>query len=115
MFQGCEALESVPEGLFDAFEQVTTYAYTFQNCTALKSIPVSLFDASKGITAVNFLFAGCSGLTGESPYTLVEGVKIHLYERTTTNGFTKAITSRTKCFNGCTGLTDYEAIPTAWK
>ena len=76
---------------------------------------VSLFDASKGITAVNFLFAGCSGLTGESPYTLVEGVKIHLYERTTTNGFTKAITSRTKCFNGCTGLTDYEAIPTAWK
>lgn len=115
MFQGCKALESVPEGLFDAFEQVTTYAYTFQNCTALKSIPVSLFDASKGITAVNFLFAGCSGLTGESPYTLVEGVKIHLYERTTTNGFTKAITSRTKCFNGCTGLTDYEAIPTAWK
>lgn len=115
MFHNCEALEEVPEGLFDAFEQVTTYAYTFQNCTALERIPAGLFDASKGLTTVNYLFAGCSKLSCESPYTSVEGVKIHLYERTTSNGFTKAITSRTKCFNGCTGLTDYEDIPLVWK
>lgn len=115
MFQNCETLANVPEGLFDAFEQVTTYAYTFRNCTALESIPASLFDASKEVSTVNYLFAGCSKLSCESPYTLVDGIKIHLYERTTSNGFIKAITSRTKCFNGCTGLTDYDTIPTTWK
>ena len=57
----------------------------------------------------------CSALTGESSYTMVNGKKVHLYERqnypehfTTPKYFKYA-------FYGCTGLTDFAQIPSDWK
>ena len=64
------------------------------------------------------LFDGCTSLTGESPYTVVNGVKYHLYERTSANseasGF-KAVTAHDFAFRGCTGLSDYSKIDGTWK
>lgn len=114
LFQNCTNLISVPEGLLDSFTEATGFATLFSGCTNLKTVPVSLFDACKKVNSFANAFNGCTALTGESPYTLVEGVKVHLYERSTDNGF-KAPSTKTKCFFNCTGLSDYDLIPTAWK
>ena len=61
------------------------------------------------------LFYGCQSLTGESPYTLINGEKVHLYERQNHPTEFLEITSHTSAFNNCTNLTDYESIPSNWK
>lgn len=85
--------------------------------TSLKSIPAALFDKALMASKFDYAFAGCTGLTGESPYTMYNGNKIHLYERKqyyNLGGFNNRITG-TKCFYNCTGLSDYEDITTGWK
>ena len=57
---------------------------------------------------------GCKALTGESPYTIVNDAKVHLYERTSALGFS-TVSTKTDCFDGCTGLSDYGDMPTTWK
>lgn len=114
LFQNCTNLKSVPEGLLDSFTEATGFATLFSGCTSLASVPVGLFDECKKVNSFANAFNGCTALTGESPYTLVEGVKVHLYERSTENGF-KTPSTKTKCFFNCTGLSDYELIPAAWK
>ena len=59
-----------------------------------------------------------NGTTSEVTYTVVAGVKSHLYDRTAENaaasGLT-AITAAKSSFAGCTKLSDYDKIPTTWK
>jgi hypothetical protein len=87
----------------------------FLGCASLKEIPAGLFDGLTKITNFSNTFKSCTGLTGESPYTVVNGVKVHLYERAdNTSTFSKP-TSTTSCFLDCTQLSDYEDIPTGWK
>ena len=85
---------------------------------ALKGIPVDIFDECTVLKSVTNAFSGCTSLSGESPYTIVNGIKYHLYDRTTENnpasGLT-ALTSTAGCFKGCTQLSDYAQIPDAWK
>lgn len=114
LFQNCTNLKSVPAGLLDSFTGATGFATLFSGCTGLVTVPVSLFDQCKNVNSFANAFNGCIALTGESPYTLVNEVKVHLYERSTDNGF-KAPSTKTKCFFNCTGLSDYESIPAAWK
>lgn len=119
-FAGCSSLQEIPEGLFDSVPSTNAsvkFPYCFASCTSLKSIPVALFDKALKASKFDYAFAGCTGLTGESPYTMYNGNKIHLYERKQNynlGGFNNRITG-TKCFNGCTGLSDYEDITTGWK
>lgn len=113
LFQNCSALQTVPAGLFSNFEKVTIITQMFENCTSLKALPVEMFDNMRKITTATSAFNGCSAFTGESPYTMVEGEKVHLYERSTANGFS-AITKYTDCFEGCTQMADYANIPQAW-
>lgn len=113
LFQNCSALENVPAGLFRNFESVTIITQMFENCTSLRSLPVEMFDNMRKITTATSAFNGCSAFTGESPYTMVEGEKVHLYERSTANGFS-AVTKYTDCFEGCTQMADYANIPQAW-
>ncbi len=105
--------ENVPAGLFRNFESVTIITQMFENCTSLRSLPVEMFDNMRKITTATSAFNGCSAFTGESPYTMVEGEKVHLYERSTANGFS-AVTKYTDCFEGCTQMADYANIPQAW-
>ena len=118
LFLGCTALESVPADFMINAEKVTSLYNMFNGCSSLKSVPVNIFDKLTVLTNVKSLFEGCTSLTGESPYTVVNGVKYHLYERTTANaeknGF-KAITSYSFTFKGCTGLSDYSQIDGTWK
>mgnify|MGYP007132127645 FL=1 len=57
----------------------------------------------------------CWNLTGESPYTMIDDQKVHLYERA---NYPKHFTTPTDfkyTFSSCTGLTDYAQIPSDWK
>lgn len=118
VFDGCTALEEVGEDFFFNGEKLTGITNLFRDCAALKSVQTDLFDTCTKLKSITRAFSGCSSLTGESPYTVIDGKKYHLYDRTTENaeatGFT-ALTSTASCFLGCTQLSDYDRIPDAWK
>ena len=115
-FIDCTGLKSLPAGLFAKNAELATITSVFSGCTGLTSIPAGLLDNNKKIKTAKTAFKNCSALTGESPFTQIDGRKIHLYERTAALGFTAVTnTNATDCFAGCTGLSDYDAMPTAWK
>ena len=116
-FSACSALKSIPENLFANNSAVTDFFRTFYGCLALKSIPSSLFDNNRKVTSFSFTctFHGCSALTGESPYTMIDGQKVHLYERADYPEHFTAPTGFQDCFYECTKLTDYAQIPSGWK
>ena len=143
-FGRCSGLTSIPEGLFDnntkvsAFyetftycgitnissklfkncTEVTNFSYTFYGCTGLKEIPAGIFDYNTKVSSFSGIFKDCRNLTGESPYTIInvdgQDVKVHLYERTNYPVYFTAPTSSEDCFYNCTGLTDYNSIPSNW-
>lgn len=118
MFDGCTSLEEIGDKPFVNPVKLTSLSGVFKNCSALKSVPADIFDDCKLLKTVTNLFSGCTSLSGESPYTVVNGQKYHLYERTAetaaATGLT-AITNSKSCFLGCTQLSDYAQIPDAWK
>ena len=81
IFYECKALTEIPEGLFDHNPEVTYISYSFEGCSSLRSVPTGLFDKMRILQSTTRLFYGCQSLTGESPYTLINGEKVHLYER----------------------------------
>lgn len=109
VFLGCAGIRSVPENLFAGLMGVTNFNSTFSGCTALETVPVSVFDDARAVTNFGKTFSGCTSLKGESPYTLIGGVKVHLYERTGNAAFT-AVKTTAGCFTGCSGLSDYATI-----
>ena len=114
-FFGCKALTAIPEGLFANNPKVTIFQGTFSYCSALKSLPANLFANNRKVTNFFNTFLNCWNLTGESPYTMIDGQKVHLYERANyPEHFTK-LTVFWECFKNCTGLTDFAQIPTNWK
>ena len=113
-FYDCSSLTAIPEGLFDHCTAVTDLYFCFYKCSSLTAIPVGLFDHCTVVTNFFKCFYKCSSLTGETPYTIVDGKKVKLWERSPENGFVK-ISSDSKCFIGCTGLSDYAEIPYGWK
>ena len=125
-FAECKSLKSIPADLFSAIGTKTsavTFAQCFAECKSLESIPVSLFDTVRRINYIDSCFEGCTSLTGESPYTIVVAedgtqTKVHLYERTKGDDFPNVPSSASAheaCFAGCTGLTDYNDMPTTWR
>ncbi len=113
-FYGCTGLMEIPATLFSANVAVTSFNSTFYGCNGLTSLPAELFDNNKKVTNFGKTFMGCKALTGESPYTIVNDAKVHLYERTSALGFS-TVSTKTDCFDGCTGLSDYGDMPTTWK
>lgn len=125
-FAECKSLKKIPADLFSAIGTKTsavTFAQCFAECTSLESIPVSLFDTVRRINYIDSCFEGCTSLTGESPYTIIVAedgtqTKVHLYERTKGDDFPNVPSSASAheaCFAGCTGLTDYNDMPTTWR
>ena len=113
-FSSCRTLTSIPEKLFANNLAVTSFNFTFYGCKALTSIPANLFDNNRKVTDFAYTFYGCKALTGESPYTMIDGQKVHLYERANYPEQFTAPENSDRCFYGCTGLTDYSQIPTDW-
>lgn len=120
-FSGCTSLEALPEGLFSAIGTTTTsvtFSLCFCGCSSLKSLPAGLFDTVRRINYIDNCFNGCTSLTGESPYTMIDGEKVHLYERVQGDVFPRVPSSKSAylaCFAGCTGLSDYANMPEEWK
>lgn len=96
-------------------KNVTDFSDTFSGCSALKSIPEKLFANNTKVTNFSYTFKNCSALIGESPYTMIDGQKVHLYERVNYPEHFTTPTSTYHAFGNCTGLTDYAQIPTNWK
>ena len=59
---------------------------------------------SPRVTTINDLMAELS------PYTTIDGVKVHIYERSLHPDAFTAPKSFGTCFRGCTALTDWDAI-----
>ena len=114
-FSGCSALKSIPTGLFAHNPEVTDFSGTFSGCSALESISEKLFANNTKVTNFSYTFKNCSALIGESPYTMIDGQKVHLYERADYPEHFTTPTSTYQAFGNCTGLTDYAQIPTNWK
>ena len=111
----CSGLTTLPEGLFASCSNVTSFYDCFYSCDGLTTVPVSIFDNNRMVTDFNCTFEHCYNLTGESPYTEIDGVKYHLYERVNAPDYFKAPTSYYGCFGGCRHLTDMDSIPSDWK
>lgn len=120
-FSGCSSLTSIPETLFAAIGTKTssvTFSECFMDCSGLTAVPAGLFDTVTRINYIDKCFSGCTSLTGESPYTMVGEDKVHLYERERGDVFPNVPStaySHEYCFYGCTGLSDYNEIPSEWK
>ena len=114
-FMSCSALEAIPGTLFSHFTGLERMVSTFSGCRSLKSLPAELFDSNRALTCMEGVFMNCQALKGESPYTTVEGKKIHLYERGSLPDLFAPIERSALCFFGCMGLADFDNIPDNWK
>jgi hypothetical protein len=79
-FRGC-GMAVIPEQLFAGNPEVTNFGEAFRGCTSLQSIPSGLFDNNRCVTDFRMTFWGCWNMNCESPYTVIGGKKVHLYER----------------------------------
>ena len=114
-FENCSSLTAIPQDVFKNCTKVVRFTNTFFRCSSLTDIPQGLFDDCTKVTGFQNTFSGCKALTGESPYTLINGQKVHLYERVNYPEYFTAPTSTALSFYNCTGLTDYNEIPADWK
>jgi hypothetical protein len=112
-FYGCSSLTDLPEGLFANCPNVTSFESCFRDCSSLTEVPVSLFDNNRMVLNFEWTFYGCY-LSGESPYTEIDGVKYHLYERCNAPDHFKTPTSYGGCFINGNNLTDWDSIPSDW-
>ena len=115
IFYECSSLTTLPEGLFNHNANVSDISQAFSHCSKLKQIPVSLFDHMRMLQTTSELFYNCNMLTGESPYTVVNGQKVHLYERQNYPTEFLKIDNHSNTYLNCTGLSDYGSIPDEWK
>lgn len=98
VFKGCTNIEHAPR--------------VFQNCAVLNP-PVNVFDDCKKAYNFNKCYNNLPAATNESPYTVVNGQKIHLWERTPELGFALP-TQYDFCFTDSPNFADYANIPEAW-
>ena len=115
-------ITSIPVELFTNCRDITSVYETFDYCSKLKDIPVGLFDYNRRIVDFQYTFRGVgdsyyyyydnSGAIGESPYTIIDGRKYHLYERKY-NEDNFVVPLRTDgCFSS--RFSDYQMIPRSW-
>ena len=114
-FSSCASLTSIPNGLFDNCTSVQSFNGAFAGCVSLTSIPTDLFDCNRMVLNFQNTFRECSNIKGESPYTVINGIKFHLYDRyKDVDQFVTPLETR-GCFKNCKGLKDYNDIPSEWK
>jgi len=122
-FRGCSKLEAVYNGAL-ILPNVTSFAGCFYECKALKTVPYTLFDNSPLATNFDYVFKS-SGLisfpNGIFNNVNVKSLNEAFYYMGSMIGNAdelwnmSQITSYSKCFFSCLGLSNYDAIPTVWK
>lgn len=115
LFRECSNLTSIPEGLFRNNIYASSFQSTFYFCYSLEKIPTGLFDNNRKVTDFSLAFYCCDRISGESPYSIIDGVKYHLYERHLNPDHFVRPASFDDCFWGCDNLIDWEEIDEPWK
>ncbi|GHU54126.1 hypothetical protein AGMMS49975_14070 [Clostridia bacterium] len=77
----------------------TSVAEMYMGCANLLSVPQNFLIHNPQITNFTDMFSGCTSLSGEIP---------RLWELYPT-------ATGTRCFRGCTNLSNYDEIPNAWR
>lgn len=113
IFLNCILLETIPANLFANCPLIESVYNTFGWAIGLKYIPVSLFDNNRRITNFERLFIGCDRVEGESPYTEINGIKYHLYERCYATDYFYTPTSYGYALSG--SFSDYDMLPDGWR
>ena len=113
-FRLCTSLQEIPEGLFENNPEITDADYLFNECSSLTEVPVNIFDNNRKLKDVHYIFAECKSLQCESPYTLIDGKKVHLYERNQYRDYFSYIGTYNYAFHNST-FTDYKNIPYEYK
>ena len=114
-FLDCRSITLIPEELFKYSPNIKDVSVCFGDCISLVSIPANIFDNNRRIQGLACLFVNCHNLVGESPYTIIDGVKYHLYERADAPDYFMRPADISRCFAGCSQLDDYNDIPDEWK
>lgn len=94
---------------FDGCVNITDLSYCFAN--SAYAFPTNYLDQFKKVTNFTLTFKGCT-TTNESPYTLVNGVKVHTWQRTPDNGFAKP-TAFLNCYTD-SKFSNWSSIPITW-
>lgn len=113
MFIRCKALTDVTDMFFGGeYTKLTSVHSIFYDCPLL-NVPSSIFDLAKRIAIFKNALNLNPSATNESPYTVVNGQKIHLWERTVALGFKVPIVYEF-CFTDSPNFADYANIPETW-
>lgn len=112
-FSNCESLKEIPATIFASCTGLEELDYCFQRCTSLTKLPASMFDNNRSIRWMEYCFQRCENLTGESPYTMLDGTKVHLYEREYYPEQFKNPSSHDYCFSYDELMDDYATMKTA--
>ena len=110
LFYSCKDLIEVAENLLNNVTGVLNVKSLFGKCTSLKSIPNYLFANNIKIADFSYCFDGCTSLTGTTP----NGGSLELWKREGNSGYPNSIDG-SFCFRNCTGLSNYNLIPSEWK
>jgi len=113
VFDGTK-ITNIPEGLFRNCPNASSFEGTFNYCISLKTIPAGLFDNNRKVTNFSNTFGWCYNIIGETPYTTINGKKVHLYERINFPDYFVTPIRNESCFSEDRTLTDYENIPSTW-
>ena len=115
IFERCSSLEIVHEGLFSGLSNVSDLGRCFLYCDNLRELPVGLFDDQRKVVNFQYAIAYCGKLVMESPFTIIDGKKVHFYERANYPDHFVTPKIFSDCFIGSSKLTDYSSMPTEWK
>lgn len=111
LFTDCKSLTDVTD-VFKGCANIQLALRVFQNCAVLNP-PVNVFDDCKKAYNFKECYNNLPAATNESPYTVVNGQKVHLWERTPELGFALPI-QYDFCFTDSPNFADYANIPEAW-
>lgn len=111
LFTDCKFLTDVTN-VFKGCTNIELASRVFRNCAVLNP-PVNVFDDCKKIYYFKEGLNNLPAATNESPYTVVNGQKIHLWERTPELGFALP-TQYDLCFTDSPNFADYPNIPETW-
>ena len=111
LFTDCKSLTDVTD-VFKGCANIQLAPRVFQNCAVLNP-PVNVFDDCKKAYGFKECYNNLPAATNESPYTVVNGQKVHLWERTPELGFASPI-QYDFCFTNSPNFADYANIPEAW-
>lgn len=135
-FVFCQGITSIPANLFDNNTEVTSFAGTFNALVNVSTIPTGLFDNNTKVVNFSNVFRNCRSLTQipEALFTNNQSVTTfsNAFNMATTNnqlqnGSTPTDTNGlelwqrtpepigTDCFAFCTGLSNFNQIPTTFK